>query len=58
MITFSDKPEMVADFTQQAEDLQSKLLYAVPKGRTDLLDAISIWGSPRCGRQNINASRC
>jgi Ca-activated chloride channel homolog len=40
MITFSDKPEMVADFTQQAEALQSKLLYAVPKGRTALLDAI------------------
>lgn len=40
MITFSDKPEMVSDFTQHVEDVQSKLLYAVPKGRTALLDAI------------------
>src|SRR5207245_9602476 len=40
MITFSDKPEMISDFTQHVEDVQSKLLYAVPKGRTALLDAI------------------
>jgi Ca-activated chloride channel family protein len=39
-ITFSDKPELLADFTQSVEDIQSKLVYAVPKGRTALLDAI------------------
>src|SRR2546421_13045693 len=39
MITFSDKPEMISDFTQHVEDVQSKLLYAVPKRRTALLDA-------------------
>ena len=39
-ITFSDKPYLLADFTQSVEDIQSKLVYAVPKGRTALLDAI------------------
>ena len=39
-ITFSDKPELTADFTQSVEDIQSRLVYAVPKGRTALLDAI------------------
>ncbi|PYX09273.1 MAG: VWA domain-containing protein [Acidobacteria bacterium] len=40
MVTFSDKPELVSDFTQNVEDIQGKLLYAAPKGRTALLDAI------------------
>jgi Ca-activated chloride channel family protein len=40
MITFSDKPEEVSDFTNSVEDIQGKLVYTVPKGRTALLDAI------------------
>ena len=40
MITFSDKPEQISDFTQSVEDIQAKLVYSVPKGRTALLDAI------------------
>ena len=40
MITFSDKPEEVSDFTSSVEDIQGKLVYTVPKGRTALLDAI------------------
>ncbi|HYL16048.1 MAG TPA: VWA domain-containing protein [Terriglobales bacterium] len=40
MITFSEKPEEIADFTTSVEDIQSKLIYAAPKGRTALLDAI------------------
>ncbi|MGA3212626.1 MAG: VWA domain-containing protein [Terriglobales bacterium] len=40
MITFSEKPEVLADFTQKVEEIQGKLIYAVPKGRTALLDAI------------------
>jgi Ca-activated chloride channel family protein len=40
MITFSDKPELLSDFTGSVEDIQSKLPMAVPKGRTALLDAI------------------
>lgn len=40
LITFSEKPEVLADFTQSVEDIQSRLVYAEPKGRTALLDAI------------------
>jgi Ca-activated chloride channel homolog len=40
MITFSDKPEEIADFTSSVDDIQGRLLYTVPKGRTALLDAI------------------
>ena len=40
LITFSDKPEEISDFTQSVDDLQGKLIYTVPKGRTALLDAI------------------
>jgi Ca-activated chloride channel homolog len=40
LITFSEKPEVLADFTTSVEDIQSKLVYAEPKGRTALLDAI------------------
>jgi Ca-activated chloride channel homolog len=40
MITFADKPEEVSDFTQSVEDIQGRLVYTIPKGRTALLDAI------------------
>lgn len=40
MITFADRPQEVADFTQSLEELQGKLLLARPKGLTALLDAI------------------
>jgi len=40
MIAFADKPEQIADFTQSVDDIQGKLLFTVPKGRTALLDAI------------------
>ncbi|MBS1852539.1 MAG: VWA domain-containing protein [Acidobacteria bacterium] len=40
MITFADQPEQISDFTQSVEDIQSKLIFTVPKGRTALLDAI------------------
>jgi Ca-activated chloride channel homolog len=40
MVTFADKPEEVSDFTNSVEDIQGKLVYTVPKGRTALLDAI------------------
>ena len=40
MITFTDQPEEVSDFTQSVDDIQSKLVFTVPKGRTALLDAI------------------
>ncbi len=40
MITFSDAPEVVSDFTSSVDDIQSKLVFTVPQKRTALLDAI------------------
>jgi Ca-activated chloride channel family protein len=40
MVTFSDEPEIVADFTSSVEEIQDKLLYTFPQKRTALLDAI------------------
>jgi Ca-activated chloride channel homolog len=40
MITFSDEPEEVSDFTSSVDEIQDKLVYAVPRKRTALLDAI------------------
>src|SRR6266487_2296959 len=40
LIAFADKPQEISDFTQSVDDLQGKLIYTVPKGRTALLDAI------------------
>ncbi len=40
MITFSDEPEVVSDFTSAVDDIQGKLVFTVPRKRTALLDAI------------------
>jgi Ca-activated chloride channel family protein len=40
MVSFSDRPELLSDFTSSVEDIQAKLVYAQPKGRTALMDAI------------------
>jgi Ca-activated chloride channel homolog len=40
MITFSDEPEEVTDFTNSVDEIQNKLVFAVPRRRTALLDAI------------------
>ena len=40
MIAFADKPEEIADFTSSVDDIQGRLLYTIPRGRTALLDAI------------------
>jgi Ca-activated chloride channel family protein len=40
VIAFNDRPEELSDFTSSVEDIQSKLVYTIPKGRTALLDAI------------------
>ncbi len=40
MITFSDEPEAVTDFTNSVDEIQNKLVFAVPRQRTALLDAI------------------
>ncbi len=40
LIAFSDQPEQLADFTQVADEIQNKLMFTAPRGRTSLLDAI------------------
>ena len=40
VITFNDRPEQLSDFTNSVEDIEAKLVFTVPKGRTALLDAI------------------
>jgi Ca-activated chloride channel family protein len=40
MITFNDEPETVSDFTNSVDDIQNKLIFAIPRRRTALLDAI------------------
>jgi len=40
MVTFNDRPELRADFTKSVDDVQGKLVFTVPKGRTAMLDAI------------------
>ena len=40
MITFNDEPEEVTDFTSSVDEIQNKLVFAVPRRRTALLDAI------------------
>ncbi|MGH9602935.1 MAG: VWA domain-containing protein [Terriglobales bacterium] len=40
VVTFADKPEVLAQFTQSIEDIQGRLILALPEGRTALLDAI------------------
>jgi len=42
MITFSDEPEEVSDFTSSVDEIQNKLVFAVPRHRTALLDAIYV----------------
>ena len=32
MITFTNRPEELADFTKSVEDVQGKLVYTVPQG--------------------------
>ena len=40
LVTFSDEPRLVVDFTSNPEDLKKELVFTQPKGRTSLLDAI------------------
>ena len=40
MIAFSDRPQLVAEFTKSVEDVQAKLVFVTAQGRTALLDAI------------------
>ena len=40
MITFNDEPDEITDFTSSVDEIQNRLVFAVPRRRTALLDAI------------------
>jgi Ca-activated chloride channel homolog len=40
LIAFADRPQELADFTTSIEEVEERLMFAVPKGRTSLIDAI------------------
>ena len=40
LISFSDMPTELADFTESVDDIHNKLIYMLPRGRTALLDAL------------------
>jgi Ca-activated chloride channel homolog len=41
-VTFSDRAELLGDFTTDIADIQSRLLVAAPKGKTALIDAVDL----------------
>jgi Ca-activated chloride channel family protein len=57
MITFSDEPEEVSDFTSSVDEIQNKLVYAVPRRRTALLDAIYM-GVSKMRQAKYRRRRC
>ena len=40
MVTFSDRPELMANFTPHVEDIERKLAFTATHGRTAMLDAV------------------
>jgi len=42
LVTFSDRAELRGDFTSDIADIQSRLLFAAPKGKTALIDAVDL----------------
>src|SRR5207302_4443747 len=40
LVTFANRPEVVADFTTDVSKLQSKLLVTMPKGQTAMYDSV------------------
>ena len=40
LVQFNDSPQLIQDFTTNLEDIQNRLTFTRPKGRTALLDAV------------------
>jgi VWFA-related protein len=40
LVQFNDRPELVVPFTAEIEELQNRLLFTQPRGRTALLDGV------------------
>jgi Ca-activated chloride channel homolog len=52
LVSFNERAELTSSFTNSVEDLQSRMMLAVPKGRTALLDAIYLGLSQMRGAHN------
>jgi Ca-activated chloride channel family protein len=52
LVSFNDRAELVSRFTNSIEEIQTRLMYAAPKGRTALLDAIYLGLSQMRGARN------
>jgi Ca-activated chloride channel homolog len=52
LVSFNERAELTSSFTNSVEDLQSRLMLTVPKGRTALLDAIYLGLSQMRGAHN------
>jgi Ca-activated chloride channel homolog len=52
LVSFNERAELTSAFTNSVEDLQSRMMLNVPKGRTALLDAIYLGLSQMRGAHN------
>jgi Ca-activated chloride channel homolog len=52
LVSFNERAELTSSFTNSVEDLQSRLMLTMPKGRTALLDAIYLGLSQMRGAHN------
>jgi len=52
LVSFNERAELTSSFTSSVEDLQSRMMLTVPKGRTALLDAIYLGLSQMRGAHN------
>ncbi|MGH9675680.1 MAG: VWA domain-containing protein [Candidatus Acidiferrum sp.] len=52
LVSFNERAELTSAFTSSVEDLQSRMMLTVPRGRTALLDAIYLGLSQMRGARN------
>src|ERR1700738_5030885 len=52
LVSFNERAELTSSFTNSVEDLQSRMMLTLPKGRTALLDAIYLGLSQMRGARN------
>jgi Ca-activated chloride channel family protein len=52
LVSFNERAELTSAFTNSVEDLQSRMMLTVPKGRTALLDAVYLGLSQMRGAHN------
>jgi Ca-activated chloride channel homolog len=52
LVSFNERAELTSSFTNSVEDLQSRMMLTVPRGRTALLDAIYLGLSQMRGAHN------